>query len=313
MVFIFSTMQRFNFTIILLIILFTIGLSPDRHCIAQDSISNKEAKKLVRKARDKYGYFGLGFSHINVVDNTTSPLNYKGFQFPYTSFGYLNHSKKRIKTLEIDFSFGFLESRTETPWYDPQNTSFYTNIRYNILYYLRSFAKNRINWYIGPEFNINGHFRVNYKYGNSAFTFDNYNGAGFATRFELPFSWKARKYRFLGKDRNRRNRELRFSWQLSTPVVSLLIRPTYVTITNFIDPELQTKITSEHISGGFFVPFNLRSQTELYYVLHNQNMFKLSYVWNFFSHDPGYNKVQSAFHGLYFAFIFKFNNKTSGE
>jgi len=306
-------MQRQLLITVSLILIFLFGLTPLSYCEAQDTINKKDARIIKRKARDKYLYMGLGFSHINVTDNTTSPLMYKGYQFPYTSIGYLNHSKKKIQTLEADFSFGFLNSRTETPWYDPQNTSYYTNIRYNILYYLRSFAKKRINWYIGPEFNINGHFRVNYKYGNSAFTFDNYNGVGFATRFELPFSWKSRKYRFLGKDRNRRNRELRLSWQLSTPVVSFIIRPTYVTITNFIDPDLQTKITSEHISGGLFVPFNLRSQTELYYVLHNQNMFKLSYVWNFFSHDPGYNKVQSAFHGLYFAFIFKFNNKTSGE
>lgn len=306
-------MFRFSFITVVLCIFFFTTLVPINLCEAQDTITKKETRKLIRKSRDRYLGLGLGFSHIKVVDNTTSPLMYKGFQMPYSSLGYLIHSKKRIKTFEIDFSFGFLKSRTNTPWYDPQNTSFYTNIRYNILYYLRSFSKERINWYIGPEFNINGHFRINYKYGNSAFTFDNYNGAGIATRFEFPFSWKGRKYRFLGKDRNRRDRNLRLSWQLSTPVVSFVIRPTYVTITNFIDPELQTKITSEHITGGFFVPFNLRSQTELYYILHNQNMFKLSYVWNFFSHDPGYNKVQSAFHGLYLAFIFKFNNKASSE
>ena len=306
-------MRRFDTILIVVLLLLLILVVPAKILEAQDTIVKKEVRKQKRKARDKYLYLGLGFSYIKVTDNITSPLMYKGFQFPYTSIGYLNHSKKKIQTLELDFSFGWLKSRTESPWYDPTNTSFYTNIRYNILYYLRSFGKHRINWYIGPEFNINGHFRINYKYGNSAFTFDNYNGVGFATRFELPFSWKGRKYRFLGKDRNRRDRNLRLSWQLSTPVVSLLIRPTYVTVTNFIDPELQAKITSEHISGGLFVPFNLRSQTELYYILHNQNMFKLSYVWNFYSNDPGYNKVQSAFHGLYFAFIFKFNNKTSGE
>lgn len=301
-------MQRQLLISLSLFFILLIGIAPVSYCEAQDTINKKEIRKLKRKSRDKYMYMGMGFSHVQVTDNVTSPLMYKGFQFPYVSLGYLNHSKKRIITLEADFSFGFLKSRTESPWYSSQNMSFYTNIRYNILYYLQSFAKKRINWYIGPEFNLNGHFRINNKYGNSAFTFDSYAGAGIATRFELPFSWKGRTYRFLGKDRNRRNRDLRLSWQLSTPVVSFLVRPTYVTVTNFIDPELQTKITKENTSGGFFVPFNIRSQTELYYVLHNQNMFKLSYVWNFYSHNPGYNKVQSAFHGLYIAFIFKFNN-----
>jgi len=306
-------MLRFNIKLVSVLIFISLGVIPSKICKAQDTTEKKDIRKLERKAKDKFMYLGLGFSYIKVTDNVTSPLMYKGFQFPYSSLGYLVHSKKRIKTLEIDFSFGWLETRTETPWYDPTNTSFYTNIRYNILYYIRSFANDRINCYIGPEFNINGHFRINNKYGNSAFTFDSYAGAGVATRFELPFSWKGRSYKFLGMDCKRRSRNLLVSLQLSTPVVSLLIRPTYTTITNFIDPELQTKITNEHISGGLFVPFNLRSQTELYYILHNQNMFKLTYVWNFFSHDPGYNKVQSAFHGLHFAFVFKFNNKNSGE
>lgn len=306
-------MFRFICIPLLFIIFLLAGLNPASHCLAQDTINKKETKKLVRKARDKYLYMGLGFSYIKVIDNNTSPLMYKGFQFPYTSIGYLNHAKNRIQTFEVDFSFGWLKPRTVSPWYVSENTSFYTNIRYDILYFLQSFARNRINWYLGPEFNINGHFRINTKYGNSAFTFDSYAGAGFATRFELPFSWKGRTYRLLGKDRIRRDRNLRLSWQISTPVVSFLVRPTYVTITNFIDPELQTKITKANTSGGFFVPFNIRSQTELYYVLHNHNMFKLSYVWNFYSHDPGYNKVQSAFHGLYFAFVFKFNNKSPGQ
>ena len=160
---------------------------------------------------------------------------------------------------------------------------------------------------LGPELNINGHFRVNYKYGNSAFTFDNYNGLGIASQFEFPFSYKAKKVKVWFMNFNRRDRDLRLSWQLSSPIVSFMIRPTYVTITNFIDPDLQSKITADHVSGGFFVPFNLRSQTDLYYILHNQNQIRISYVWNFFHHDPGYNKVQSVYHGLTLSLLYKFN------
>jgi hypothetical protein len=306
-------MRRHHLIVYLFIAAFICSSIYENALFAQDASDKKITRKQERKARDKYLGLGLGFSHVKIIDQSTSPLMYKGFQFPYLSLGYLTHSKKRIKTVEVDFSFGFLKTRTITPWAEPRNMSFYTNIRYNILYYLRSFATDRINWYIGPEFNINGHFRVNYKYGNSAFTFDNYNGVGIATRIEFPFGWKGRTYRFLGKDRNRNDRDLRISWQLSMPVANLVIRPTYVTITNFVDPELRAKITRDHLNGGFFVPLNLRSQMELYYILQNQNMFRLTYVWNFFHHDPGYNKVQSAFHGVYFAFVFKFNQKNTAQ
>ncbi len=273
----------------------------------------REIKKVERKARDKYLGLGLGFSYLNVMDQATSPLKYKGFNFPFASLGYLTHSDKRIKTFETEFSFGNLNSSIETPWYDAPNTSYYLVIRYNIIYRLRTIVNDKINWYIGPEFNINGHFRVNYKYDNSALTFDNYYGAGIATRFEFPFSWKSRTSKFLSMNLHRRDRDLRLSLQLSTPVFSYLIRPTYVTITNFIDPEKRTTISDEQTTGGFFIPFNLRSQTELFYILHNQNMFKLSYIWNFYHHDPGYNKVQTAFHGVAFSFIFKFNNQPAAK
>ncbi len=272
-----------------------------------------ELRKSERKARDKYLGLGIGSSFIKVRDEATSPLLYKGFEVPFVSLGYLTHSEKVIKTLETDFSFGWLKTRTQTPWYDQRNTSYYLAIRYNWLYRLPFLKEKKIRWYLGPELNINGHFRVNFKFDNSAFTFDNYNGIGFANRFELPFGYKSSEFKFLGIHFKRRDRNLRLSWQLSMPLASFVIRPTYVTITNFIDPELQRKITPEQVTGGIFIPFAVRSQTELYYLLHNGNMFKLSYVWSYFSHDPGYNKVQTAFHGLLFSFIFKFNYKAAEQ
>jgi hypothetical protein len=300
--------HKFPLALISLLLAFMVSLP-----IYAGDKEKRELKKTERKARDKYLGMGLGFSCVKVMDQATSPLLYKGLNFPFASLGYMTHSDRVIKTFETDFIYGKLKSRTETPWYESRNTSYYLAIRYNILYRLREIVNDKINWYLGPEFNINGHFRINYKYDNSALTFDNYNGIGVATRFEFPFSYKSSSFKFLGITFNRHDRDLRLSWQLSTPVVSYLIRPTYVTITNFIDPDLRTKITDEQTTVGLFVPFNLRSQTELYYILHNQNMFKLSYVWNFFSHDPGYNKVQSAFHGFQFSFIFKFNYKPTAQ
>jgi len=294
---------------ILFFILFFAGLSGYSQDMADLEPANP--KKAERKARDKYLGLGLGMSYIKVTDNTTSPLMYKGLQFPAAKLDYLVHSVKIIKTLETDFSFGWLSTRTETPWYDPTNTSYFVAIRYNILYNIKKPANGKINLYVGPELNINGHFRVNYKYGNSAFTFDNYNGVGVATRVEFPFSYTSKKVKVWFMNFNRRDRTLRLSWQLSMPLVSYMIRPTYVTITNFIDPDLQSKITSDHTDGGFFVPLNIRSQAELYYILHNQNMLKLSYIWNYYHHDPGYNKVQSAYHGFLFSFVFKFNQQPS--
>ncbi len=268
---------------------------------------SQKSRKEERKARDRFLGIGSGLSYVSVRDKTTSPLLYKGITIP-AAINFLVHSEKVIKTFEMNFSYGNLTTRTELPWYNPVNTSYYISLRYNQLYRIRQIAHEKINWYLGPELNINGHFRVNYKYDNSAFTFDNYNGIGLATRFEMPFGYSAKRVKIWFMNFNRRDRDLRLSWQLSLPVASFMIRPTYVTITNFIDPDLQARITADHISGGLFVPFSLRSQTDLHYILHNQNEIRLSYVWNFFHHDPGYNKVQSAYHGLTLSLLFRFNN-----
>lgn len=267
----------------------------------------KEERKKIRKARDKYLVTGFGGSCVKATDNATSPLMYKGFASA-ASLNYFVHSEKVIKSLETDFSFGFLNSRTESPWYQQKNTSIIFNIRFYKLYQLRKILNEKINWYLGGEVFINSSFRINNKYGNSAFNFEGYTGLAAATRFEFPFSYKARKVKIWFMNFNRRDRDLRLSFQASLPIVNFLVRPTYVTVTNFIDPDLQTAITKDHTYGGFFVPFSIRTNTELYYVLHNQNMLKLSYAWSFFSHNPGYNKVQTASHNFLISYIFKFNN-----
>jgi len=251
----------------------------------------KEARKLEKKTRERFLGLGIGFSHVKVMDQATSPLLYKGIEFPFLSLGYLTHSYRIVRTFEIDFSAGSLKTRTETDWQDTKNSSYYIVMRYNQLYRVRPILHDKVNWYLGPEANFNGHIRHNIKYENSAVTYDTYFGLGISNRFEFPFHIKKRK--------------LRLSWQLSIPVVGFVIRPSYVTIPHYFDSNIFSSLSTK---GGFFTPFNIRSQTELFWVLKNQNMFKLSYIWNFYNHNPGYNKVQSAFHGLCFSFIFKFNH-----
>jgi hypothetical protein len=272
--------------------------------------SKKEMRKLERKARDKYLVTGFGGSLVKATDNATSPLMYKGFA-PAVSINYLVHSEHVIKALETDFSYGWLSSRTNSPWYQQQNTSIIFNLRFYKLYQLKKIFNNKLNCYLGGEVFINNFYRINYKYGNSALNFESYAGLGPTTRFEFPFGHKARHVKIWFMNFNRRDRDLRLSFQASLPLVNFLVRPTYVTVTNFIDPELQSAITSDNMYGGFLIPFSVRTHTELYYILHNQNMLKLSYGWNFFSHDPGFNKVQTATHSFLFSYIFKFNYKTN--
>ena len=182
-------------------------------CFAQDK-TKKESRIQERKARDKYLVTGFGGSIVKALDHATSPLIYKGFA-PAASLGYLVHSEKVIKALETDFSFGFLNPRTESPWYQQQNTSIIFNIRFYKLYQLQRILNEKVNWYLGGEVFINTAFRINNKYGNSAFNFEGYTGLAAATRFDFPFSYKARKVKIWFMKFNRRDRNLRLSFQIS--------------------------------------------------------------------------------------------------
>lgn len=280
------------------------------HAQVTDSVySSKETKKTERKARNKYLITGTGLGYEKITDRGTSPLLYKGMMFANGSLGYMVHSVRIIKSFGGEIGYGNLRSGTVSPWYNPRTTSYLLSLRFNFLTRICPQAENRFRYFIGPEININGHFRLNYKYENSAFNFDYFNGIGIAGRVEYPFSYKAKKFRFLGLKLKRRNRDLIMSLQLSIPVASLIVRPSYVTVSHFTVPELREKLTADLIRGGLFVPFNIRAQTSLRYILHNGNALRINYIWEFYSHDPGYNKIQSAFHGLYFSFFFKFNKE----
>jgi len=281
--------MRILFLICALIFIFEQAMADDNSSPPADK-EKKEERKIEKKSRSRYLWLGMGLSIVKVIDNATSPLLYKGVEFPYVSLGFMAHSDKKIRIFEIDYSSGSLKSRTETDWEDLRINSYYIVLRFNKLYRVRPIWKDRINWYLGPEANGNIHVRYNPKFENSSVNYDTYFGLGISNRFELPLQTKKRR--------------LRFSWQLSMPIVGFIIRPSYVTIPHYFDSNIMATLTTK---GGFFVPFNIRSQLEFYYELRNQNMFKLSYIWNFMNHNPGYNKVQSAFHGIQFSFIYKLN------
>ncbi|MBC8488792.1 MAG: hypothetical protein H8D45_22450 [Bacteroidetes bacterium] len=301
--------MRFTSLLLLTCLLFFINNS-----FTQETKSErKQQKKLERKARDKYLNAGIGFAWMSAKDKATSPLLYSGL-IGLGNLEYLVHSDKLIKTFDLAVGAGYLKTNKDTHYGLTRGyeIGIYFNFRFAHIYRVMQLANNKINWYLGPALDFSNYSRINYKYGNALYNYEYMTGVGLSTRFEFPFSYKSKDCKLLGMKLRRRDRDLRLSWQLYFPVFTSIYRPGYVTIINFADPETPL-INPDNLKTGLFTYFHISSEVELYYKLHNGNMLKLTYLWEFHQYNPGYNKVQGAMNGLYFSFVFKLNNKNKAK
>jgi hypothetical protein len=268
----------------------------------------KLRKKTERKARGKYLSSGFGVMKMSAKDKATSPLLYSG-PAAFANLEYLIHSEKLIKTFGLSAGGGTLRTDKE---YHPgltrgYATGIYFNFRFLYLMKIMKFAKDKVTWHIGPGLDLTNYSRINFKYGNSAYNYEYMLDIGVASRIEFPFGYKSKECKFLGMKFRRRDRQYRLSWQIYMPVAGSVFRPGYVSITNFSAPE-ESVFNSTILQTGVFKYFELSSNIELFYLLHNGNMLKLSYLWEYYQFNPGFNKVQGALNGVYFSFVFKFND-----
>ncbi|GAB4321686.1 MAG: hypothetical protein Kow00127_14180 [Bacteroidales bacterium] len=279
----------------LLIFLLSSGTLP-----AQTFPHGKEA----RKARNRFLMIGTGLGNYKSIDYATSPLLYSGTIYSGMA-AYEVESFERVTFLRFRTSYGALKSNVETPWFNPRNLAALATFSYNTLFRLNH--SNAWYLYLGPLALFDGQFRVNTKYGNSALTFNTLFSAGLSFRVQHPFEWKATSFKFLGIKFNRRDRKLALFSHVNLPVYNILFRPTYVTITNFIVPEMQMAITPEQIFGGTFSPLAVYIESGVSYYLQNNNALRFSYEWSFLQHNAGDNKIQSASHLFSFGLLLRFN------
>lgn len=276
---------------------------------SQDSKAEKKLKKKTeRKARDKSLSSGFGVFKMSAKDKATSPLLYSG-PAGFGNLQYLVHSEKLIKTFDLSVGGGTLKTGKETHYGLTRGyaTGVYFNFRFLHFWKVMQFAKDKLTWYIAPGIDFTNYSRINFKYGNSAYNYEYMLNIGAGSRIEFPFGYKSRECKFLGMKFRRRDRQYRLSWQVYLPVVGTIFRPGYVSITNFSNPE-ESVFNSAVLKTGVFKYFEISSNIELFYILHNGNMLKLSYLWEYYQFNPGFNKVQGALNGVYFSFVFKFNN-----
>ncbi len=290
------------------LLMFLSVLFLQQNIVAQETKQErKNRKKTERKARNKYLGAGIGLAKMSAKDKATSPLLYTG-PTAIANLDYLVHSDKLIKTVEFAAGASMLLTDEDTHYGLTRSYAYglYFNFRFTHNFKAAQFAKNKVSWYVGPGLNFTNFSRINQKYGNSMFNYEYMSGIGLSSRMEFPFSYKSKDFKFLGLKLHRRDRDLRLNWKLYFPVFTSIYRPGYVVVPNFIDPETEL-FTSENLKTGIFTFLQIQSEINLHYLLHNGNMLRLSYLWEYYQYKPGNNNVQGAINGFRFSFVFKFN------
>ena len=106
--------------------------------------------------------------------------------------------------------------------------------------------------------------------------------------------------------RDLKNRTMAVTATLNIPLLIPVLRPQYNVVGDFVAGKHQVEISNTQLKfiNKLFAP-NLNLQ--MYYFLRNKNALKISYFWNFYRYDPGFNTVNAVNSTLTFSFLYRFN------
>jgi len=264
-----------------------------------------QAQDVIPEKKKKSNHFleiGLGLNYHALRDNGTSPLMYKGY-LPAIHIQYFWTSEKFIGLLDEAFSIGYLKTRNFSSTDNNKAVSYNNELSFTALYKIRNFSKN--TFYLGWEFGTMSNLRVNEKFNNANLNYDFVAYLAPTAMLEHNISWHSGNEVVSLK---KRERNLKFQYILSIPVISSVLRPGYVTISDFVDINtLPIKLENIKITS-FNHYFLMKNKFIVYYVLHNNNMLKLSYGFNYFSLYRNYNPVKGMYSTFMASIVFRFTN-----
>ncbi|MEO1049063.1 MAG: hypothetical protein AAFX87_00440 [Bacteroidota bacterium] len=241
---------------------------------------------------DRYLTAGIGSQNVVLYDQHMSPLNYYGGSL-FPRFGYEKSGERSKSRLYFDFVYGSIRSRNATELRPMRGDYIRFDVDYTYLRYVKSVFKNRYKLYLGGQLLSHSNVRLNEQLDTGFITFIFSNSLAVSSAIE-------RKVRWLG-------REITLYYQLGIPVISHVIRPSYLNIFNYLDPE--NDWVGERLDDSDLLTINklqsFNSRFELNYPLNTNNIIRLSYNWDFYNLNNKLNAV-SASHKVLVSFLFKF-------
>ncbi len=224
--------------------------------------------------------FGGGAAWESYRDRAMSPLLYEGIQGA-AGLGIELQGPKVLHRVETQFWIG--ETSAQRLGGTTENLAFAING--NHLWRLNP-ADAPWQWRAGPALSAWGSLRYHTSLVNSNYFYDLFFSAG-------PAGSAEREFKLLGK-------RWGAGWQLTVPVLSWGLRPTYSGLVAATpEDELTAGPYFEEARTGFFdVLTRLQSRMYLRCNLPNENALVLLYYWDMFRSDLGRHSVTHAMNGL---------------
>ncbi|MEX0813945.1 MAG: hypothetical protein WD048_17125 [Chitinophagales bacterium] len=242
--------------------------------------------------REHYLPLGLGWSLQHAQDEGMSPLQYNGSSLSVKT-GYIVKTPNNKHQLDLMFHYGKLHTRNFNKTESFKVPMYRFDLSYTYLKLLKRFGNDKYALYLGGRSEFTGNIRLNYKLGNSTVNYEGIAALGISSGLSRTFEINKRK--------------LLLDFYFNLPFLSYVIRPNYITITDFSDPD--NDVVKDHTKRVTFNSFNKFTratiQLDASYLLKNGNMIRLGYLWDFYSYRRT-NKVKAALQGIVLSTIFKF-------
>ena len=270
---------------------------------------NKDNEPKTKRNWNTYVDLGVGITKHKIRDEATSPLRYSGNLL--SSYGaFLKEHKDRIWRVYGGFNYGQIKKAV--------NGSTYIGTAYNgyagmsVLFGLKRWSTDKLFIYVGGDALWTGDFRLNFNFQNAAYNYNLTTSIGPSAAVHYKFGWKAKSFKMAGLKFNRKDRNLKISYQLNTPLVFNYIRPDYSVINDFTNGESSSSFDNNHTTflGD---AFRLNMRSELYYYFHNENAVKFNYMWEFTKVKDENFIVDSSNHYFLISLLFRLSPTTKND
>ncbi|MAX80287.1 MAG: hypothetical protein CL843_08940 [Crocinitomicaceae bacterium] len=266
-----------------------------------------------RQLDDAFFSFEGGFLLNSARDELVSPLRYTGLNSSF-SLGMNWYRERHLSNLSLQFTGGSVYSTQDnTERGDPPSLS-RINLNYDRLYQL-NFSFKKWDFYAGGSLANTFVYRVNDEFDNAAYTYDYYStlGPAFGTIRRWQKEKRDRHLWFLKWHQKPHFMEL--SYQLSTGLIGVGIRPGYQVIQNFQGDDSYWEVFTrdENVFAGTVNRiFSLDSRLKLTWFFLNGNAFSFNYQWNYYrlnnTRQSGDNVVEGSMNGFSTSLYLKLNS-----
>lgn len=240
----------------------------------------------------RYLSLGVGSAYVKINDEHMSPLNYNGGSI-YAQFGAFKRKKKTIRNLTVGGTYITLGPMQDDREIDPRGEYVRLDIDYAQQWHIKSLFNKTVRWYVGGKLSSHNNIRLNEQLDGAFITFQFSNGLYASSVME--------------REVHISKRSVTINWQLDLPVVNHLIRPNYLNIYDFVNPEGDW--LDERLDDSNWRTINsytnIVSTISLIYPIRTTNALRLSYEWDFYRLRAGL-PATSATHSFIFAFLFHY-------